>query len=263
MADTDPLADFSTFSFTHAAATRTVYRKGSGPAVVVMHEAPGITPEVARFARYVAEAGFTVFMPVLFGTPGKPVSIPYGLAQMARACVSREFAVLAENRASPITDWLRALARRAHEEIGGRGVGAVGMCLTGNFALALALDPWVLASVLSQPSLPFPLTRRKAGSVHASPETLQTLRRRAADEGLSVLGLRFQGDPICPQARFDTLGRALGGAFEPVVLPDKAANPAAPKPPHSVLTLHLIDRDGEPTKDALRRVLAFLAAKLR
>ena len=256
MAATDPLADFSSLPFTHAAATRTVYRKGSGPAVVVMHEAPGITPEVARFARYVADAGFTVLMPVLFGTPGKPVSIPYALGQMARACVSREFAVLAENRAGPITDWLRALARQAHDEIGGRGVGAAGMCLTGNFALTLALDPWVLAPVPSQPSLPFPLTRRKAASVHASPETLQTLRRRATNEGLSVLGLRFRGDPICRQARFDTLGRALGSAFEAVVLPDEAANPEAPKPPHSVLSLHLIDRDGEPTKKALRRVLA-------
>ncbi len=263
MAAMDSLKDFSKFPFTHAGVTRTVYRRGSGPAVIVMHEAPGITPEVARFARYVPDAGFTVFMPLMFGTPGKPVSIPYGLTQMARACVSREFAVLAENRASPITDWLRALARQAHEEIGGRGVGAVGMCLTGNFGLTLALDPWVLAPVLSQPSLPFPVNQRKAAAVHASPETLQTLRRRATDEGLSVLGLRFQGDPICRQARFDTLARALGDGFEAIVLPDQAANQDAPKPAHSVLTLHLIDRDGEPTKAALRRVLAFLAEKLK
>ncbi len=259
----DSLADFQTLAFTHAGATRTVYRKGSGPAVLVMHEVPGITPEVARFARYVADAGFMVFMPHMFGTPGKPVSMQYGLAQMADVCISREFAVLAENWASPITDWLRALARRAHDEIGGKGVGAIGMCLTGNFAITLALDPWVIAPVLSQPSLPFPITRRKAAAVHATAKTLAALRRRASEEGLSVVGLRFAGDPICPQARFDTLSRELGGAFEAHVLPDSAANPAGPNPYHSVLTLHLIDRAGEPTKAALERVLGFFAERLK
>ncbi len=258
----DALADFSRFPFTQNGATRDVYRQGSGPAVVVMHEVPGITPQVARFARYVARAGFTVFMPHMFGTPGKELSVPYGAAQMARACIGREFAVLAENRASPITDWLRALARRAHEEIGGKGLGAIGMCLTGNFALTLALDPWVLAPVLSQPSLPLPITRRKAAAIHASPQTLAAVRARGAAEGLSVIGLRFAGDPICQQARFDTLASALGDAFEPHVLPDSAANPEGPKPVHSVLTTHLIDRDGEPTRQALERVIRFFVERL-
>ncbi len=143
------LEGFETFPFSHAGGTRTVYRRGSGPGVVVMHEIPGITPEVARFAGFVADDGFTVFLPHLFGTPGKPFSNAYVLSQMARACVSREFSLLARRGSSPITDWLRALCRHAHARCGGPGVGALGMCVTGNFALALMVDESVMAPVLS------------------------------------------------------------------------------------------------------------------
>jgi len=265
MAAPDALSDFAAFPFSHGGAERTVYRKGSGPAVIVMHEVPGIIPEAARFARIVADAGFTVFMPNLFGTPGKPVSAGYGLREMARACISREFHVLAENRSSPITEWLRALAKRAYDEIGGRGVGAIGMCLTGNFALTMTLDPWVVAPVLSQPSLPFPITRRKAATLHATAEAVANMRRRAADEGLALLGLRFAGDRVCRSERFATLAREFGAAFEAIELPDAAANPEAPKVlgrPHAVLTLELIDRAGEPTRAALDRVIGFFKERL-
>jgi dienelactone hydrolase len=258
----DPLIDFSHFEFEHDKKRRTVYRKGTGPAVIIIHEVPGITPEGARFARYVVEAGMTGFLPHLFGVPGKPVSRAYATVELARACISREFHVLAENRSSPIVDWLRALARRAYDEIGGKGVGAVGMCLTGNFALTMMLDRCLIAPVLSQPSLPLPLTRRKAVAVHASPEALANARRRHAEEGLIVLGLRFAGDPICRRKRFDTLAQGLGDAFEAIEVPDSAANPSASKPAHCVLTLHLIDRAGEPTRAALDRVIGFLRERL-
>lgn len=258
----DALDDFAALPFAHGGRERTVYRRGTGPAVIIMHEIPGITPEVARFARYVVDAGMTVFMPRLFGVPGKPMTRPYALKEMARACIGREFRVLQENGSSPIVDWLRALGRRAFEELGGRGVGAVGMCLTGNFALTMLLDRCVVAPVLSQPSLPFPLTRRKAAALHASHEALANAKRRCMEERLKVVGLRFAGDPICRQARFRSLSRELGDAFEAIEVPDGAANPLAGKPPHSVLTLHLIDRDGEPTKAALDRVLGFLRESL-
>ncbi len=173
-----------------------------------------------------------------------------------------KFHVLAENRSSPIVDWLRALARRAYDEIGGKGVGAIGMCLTGNFALTMMLDRCLIAPVLSQPSLPLPLTGRKAAAVHASPEALANARRRHAEEGLTVLGLRFAGDPICRRARFDALAQELGDAFEAIEVPDSAANPSASKPAHCVLTLHLIDRAGEPTRAALDRVIGFLRERL-
>jgi len=259
----DRLPDFETFEFAHADRERTVYRKGEGPAVLVMHEVPGISTEVARFARRVVDAGFTVFIPHLFGPAGVKTTPLNRVSELIRVCISREFHVLAENRSSPIADWLRALAKHVHDEIGGRGIGAIGMCVTGNFALTLTLDPWVVAPVMGHPSFPLPITPAKAAAVHATPETLVNARRRIAEEGLKVLGLRFHGDALfCRAARFETLRRELGDGFEGLELPAASAKPA-PEPPHSVLTIGLIDREGEPTHEAVNRVLSFLAERLR
>ncbi len=259
----DLLKDFSTFSFTHLERERTVYRKGGGPAVLVMHEVPGISAEVARFARRVVDAGFTVFMPRMFGPVGVKTSPLNRVPELLKLCVNREFHVLAENRSSPIADWLRALARHIHEKMGGRGIGAVGMCVTGNFALTLTLDPWVLAPVMGHPSLPLPITCAKAAAVHVTPETFANARRRFAEEGLKVLGVRFHGDTLfCRAPRFETLRRELGDAFEGIELPATSAKPQ-PEPPHSVLTIGLIDREGEPTHEAVERILSFLSERLR
>lgn len=103
------LEGFREEAFTHEGKTRAVYRRGAGPGVVVMHEIPGIHPGMISFASRVADAGFSVAMPVMFGTPGKPVSTGYMLEQVLHACVSREFRLLAARKSSPITDWLRAL----------------------------------------------------------------------------------------------------------------------------------------------------------
>ncbi len=259
----DSLDDFATFTFTHTGRERRVFRKGTGPAVIVMHEVPGISAEVARFARKVVDAGFTVFMPHLFGVLGEKTNRLNRGRELAKLCISREFHVLAENRSSPIVDWLRALGRHAHEEIGGRGVGAVGMCVTGNFALTMTLDPWVVAPVLGHPSFPLPISGRKAAAVHATPEALDNARRRVREEGLKLLGVRFTGDVLfCRAARFRTLRRELGAGFEAIEVPGKASKPNL-EPPHSVLTIGLVDREGEPTRAAVDRVIGFLAERLR
>jgi dienelactone hydrolase len=257
------LQGFEQFPFTHDGVTRTIYRRGRGPGVVVMHEIPGITPQVAEFSRRVADDGFTVFMPHMFGTPGKPLSIPYALGQMARACVGREFHVFAKRESSPITDWLRALCRHAHAECGGPGVGAIGMCLTGNFALALMVDPSVMAPVLSQPSLPFPLTASHRAAIHLSDGDLEIVKRRAG-EGCGVLALRFTADPMCPRARFETLGRELGAGFEGIEIDSGSGNPyGIARTAHSVVTTDLVDQEGHPTRQALDRVLALFRERLR
>ncbi len=259
----EQLAGYTAFRFAHEGEEKIVYRKGAGPAVVVMHEVPGISTEVIRFADKVADAGFTIFMPHLFGTLGRKTNPVDRMGQLAKICISREFHCLAENRSSPIVDWLRALARHAHDEIGGVGVGAVGMCVTGNFALTMTLDPWVVAPVMGHPSFPLPLTPAKAAALHVTPETLVNARRRIADEGLKVMGLRFHGDALfCRAARFATLRRELGEGFEGIELPGRSSK-ANPEPPHSVLTIGLIDEEGEPTHEAVDRVLGFLAERLR
>ncbi len=256
----DRLDDFTRFDFSHGGRSRTVYRKGEGPPVVVIHEMPGITPEVARFGRRVAERGFTVFMPSLFGRDGKKASTIAYATSFAQVCISRQFALFAENRTGPVVDWLRALVRKVHGEIGGRGAGVVGMCLTGNFALAMAVDPEVAAPVLAQPSLP--LGRKRGDAVHAPPEALQRVRERHAEDGLKVIGLRFKGDKTCPPERFATLRRELGTAFEGHELEDGSAR-SGKAHPHSVLTTELIDREGEPTRAALDRVLGYFEERLK
>ncbi|MDD3836414.1 MAG: dienelactone hydrolase family protein [Phenylobacterium sp.] len=249
------LPGYQRFEFAHEGRTRTVYRKGTGPAVIVIHEMPGLHPLVLRFADRVAEAGMTVFCPSLFGEPGRPVSAGYALGELARGCVRAEFAAWATDRSSPIVDWLRALARKAHGECGGNGVGAVGMCFTGGFALAMMTDPAVVAPVLSQPSLPLPFgSQKRAAAIGASPREIACVRQRLEAEDLSIIGLRFFRDPFVPDARFKTYRTEFGTRFEAIEIDPKDAAPG-PGPPHSVLTIHL-NEDG-PTKAAERRVIEF------
>ena len=257
----DPLDDFEARELAFLGRSKTVFVSGSGPAVIVMAEIPGIYPLVARFARRVREEGFTVWLPNLFGRPGEPISTLRGAGTMLRACISREFRAFAADRSSPVVDWLRALAAYAHGECSGLGVGAVGMCFTGNFALAMMLEPSVRAPVLSQPSLPF----FRPGGLHISPEELSAVRERLLRDDLTVRAYRFEGDPFCRAERFAAYQRALGDRFVGRVLPDSAANPEGRErmPPHSVVTLHLVDREGEPTRAALDEILAFFRERLR
>ena len=250
----EPLAAYQKFAFSHGGRTRDVYRRGEGPAVIVIHEVPGLHPLVLRFADRVAAAGMTVFCPSLFGTPGKPPSRGYALRSMlANICLRREFVVWAGDRSSPIVDWLRALAREAHAECGGRGVGAVGMCFTGGYALAMMTEPAVVAPVLSQPSMPAG-PAGKAGAIDATPLEIACARDRFEAEDLSMIGLRFTSDRLVGDARFARYRREFGERFEAIELDDADAAPSF-IPPHSVLTLHL--RADGPSKAAEQRVIQF------
>jgi dienelactone hydrolase len=258
----DALADFESDSFTAEGRTRPLYRTGSGPAVIVMSEIPGITPRVAGFARQVADAGLTAVLPHLFGDDGRAPTAGYALASISRACISREFTVMAQGRTSPIISWLRALARAEHERCGGPGVGAVGMCFTGGFALAMMVDEVVVAPVLSQPSLPFPVTKALRRDVGLSPEDTRQVQARAA-AGTCVLGLRFTGDKFSPPERFEHLRELLGDAFVAVELDSSEGNPHGhKKAAHSVLTEDLDDRPGTPTRAALDQVLDLFRTRL-
>ena len=237
-----------------------MYRRGTGPAVIVIHEMPGLHPLVVRFADHVVAAGLTVYMPSLFGTPGRDPVGAHALGVLAKAiCVRREFDVWSRDRSSPIVDWLRALARRAKAECGGRGVGAIGMCFTGNFAPAMMTEPVVIAPVLSQPSLPLGHGRRARAAIGVSPEEIACAKRRFEAEDLSMIGLRFHGDRLVSGSRFDTLRETFGDRFEAIELDPKDAAPG-PIPPHSVLTFNL--RVDGPTKAAETRVLEFFRDRL-
>lgn len=230
----------------------------SGPAVVVIHEVYGFTPELARFCRWLAEAGLRVYAPILLGRPDASNEAKVSLRQIAGLCVSREFHLFKTGAASPVVEWLRPLAALAHEECGGKGVGVVGMCLTGGFALSMAVDPVVLAPILSQPSMP----PRNQAQLDISPGDMAKVQARVRDEGLMVRGYRFEGDRLCRPARFEALQAALGDGFAGTSLPDSAGNPQGMVPPHSVFIGDLIDRAGEPTRAAVDEVIAHLKSVL-
>lgn len=235
-------------SFTAATLTRDTYRRGAGPVVIVVHEIPGITPAVERFANEVVEAGFTVVMPDLVGTPGKPVSNAYIAQSMFKVCVAREFTTLAMNKTSPIISWLRALARSLHNEVGGKGVGAVGMCFSGGFALGMMVDDIMVAPVLSQPSLPFTVGKARGADLNLSPDDAAVIAQRASD-GCQVLGLRFDKDKLVGD-RFASLRALLGDSFIAIELPSSSPRD------HSVLT--------EQRDDAsVQRVIDFFIEKLQ
>lgn len=262
----DPLDDFELRGMRCGDVDRAVFVAGHGPGVIVMTEMPGISPHVARFARWVRDAGFRVFLPSLFGRDGAIMGVDEAVAVFRRTCVSAEFRNLGEGRNSPILRWLRELARIAHAECGGPGVGAVGMCFTGNFALSMMLEGPTLAPVLCQPTLPL----EDKAAIELSPEDAATLRERLEREDLSVLAFRFEGDKWCTAQRFAAYRQALGERFVGRELPDSAAHPEPPPffkhvvaSPHSVVTAHLIDEAGQPTLAARDEIIAFLRTRLR
>ena len=264
------LDEYATTTFTFDGKARTVYRRGTGPAVVVIAEMPGITPKVVEFADRIVELGCTAVLPHLFGEPGRDPyakgtrsSIAYVVESIVPACISREFTVLATGKTSPVIEWLKALARQSHEECGGPGVGVVGMCFTGGFALAMMAEPAVLAPVLSQPSLPFSIGKGRKHSIDISDADLATAKSRCAAESLTVLGLRFSGDPLVPAERFAFLREQLGDHFVSCEIDSSKGNPHGnPTNAHSVLTEHLIDEPGSPTREALDKVLDLYKSKL-
>ncbi len=223
---------------------RATYRRGVGPGVVVIHESPGLTPEVVAFADELVEAGFTVVLPHLFGPAGTPPRAWDPPLVWARLCVSRELSFLATGRTTPLAGWLRDLARTLHAELGGVGVGALGMCLTGGFALAMVVDPSVAGGVVAQPAVPLPLGRRRAADLGLGEADLDAVRARAR-AGCPVLGVRYADDWVTG-TRFETLRDELGAAFVAVELAGEK---------HATLTA---DRSAE----AVARVVRFLTDTL-
>lgn len=210
------LADWTTGEHVADGISHDTYRRGSGPGIVVIHESPGLTPEVIEFGDELVAAGFTVVLPHLFGSAHAPPRTWEAARVIPRLCVTREFTMFATGVTAPLAEWLRSLARELHESAGGPGVGAVGMCVTGGFALAMMVEPVVVAPVVAQPATPLPIGARRAADLNLSPDDLAVVRRRVA-AGCPVLGVRYHDDWITG-TRFETLRRELGDGFISVEL---------------------------------------------
>jgi dienelactone hydrolase len=261
-----PEADLSGWSaapFSGGGYTHDVYRKGAGPGVVLIPELPGIHPGVLGLGNHLVDNGFTVAIPSLFGEPGRAKTAGYLVGAIGRACVAREFAALALNKQRPVSAFLRALARDLNASTPGKGVGVIGQCFTGGFALAAAVDDSVLAPVLSQPSVPFPLGAARRRDPGLSESELTTVADRCATDGLCARGLRFSEDKLSPGERFATLKERLGDAFEVIDIDSGPTNQHGfGKAAHSVLTDEVREIDGHPAYEARKRVVQFLTERL-
>jgi dienelactone hydrolase len=261
-----PVADLAGWGcspFTGGGTTYDCYEKGSGPGVVLIPEIPGITPEVLGLAEHLVAAGFTVVVPSPFGDPGRAMSGSYMVGTMLRLCVSSEFRAFATNSHRPITDYLRAVASDLAARTPGRGVGMIGQCFTGGFALAAAIDDSVAASVLSQPAVPIPLGRARQIDPGVSPEEFDRIAERASTGEVCALGLRFSEDNSAPRARFDTIKARLGDAFEIIQLDSSPGNPDGyAKSAHSVLTSEVRENPANSASAARDRVVAFLKERI-
>ncbi|MFC7727950.1 dienelactone hydrolase family protein [Nocardioides sp. GCM10028917] len=225
--------------------THPVWRRGTGPGVVVIHELPGLTAGVVRFGEELVAAGYTVLLPHLFGPAGPEFNNADVARVFPRVCISRELTKLARGVTTPVAGWLRSLARELHAELGGPGVGARGMCFTGGFALAMMVDESVVAPVLCQPSTPFAVSPARSRDVNLSPGDLDIVKGRCS-AGQQVLGVRFRSDPAIGK-RFETLTTELGDAFLRVELEGKG---------HSTVTEHR-------SQVAVDAVLEFFGSRLR
>lgn len=252
------LTDFDSAPFIHDGIEHTLYTKGTGRGIVLMHELPGMTEACIALADRLVNAGYRVYMPHMFGKVGESNVIRNSL----RVCISREFYVFASNKTSPIVKWLQAICRKAHAECGGPGVGAIGMCLTGNFAISLMADPVLLAPVSCQPSLPIAMGEDGKAAFAMSPKNLKKVKARA-QAGQRFLCFRFSNDSMSPGVKYQALQKEFGPAFDGMEIPSPDESHDISPKAHSVLTADFVDKTGHPTRIAMDKVLAFFEEQLR
>lgn len=247
-----PIEDFIKKTSTHLGKTRTVYQKGTGPHVVILPEVPGLHEQVFSLGERLTDCGYTVHLLSLFGKDGEPFRYRDAPSCLLKACIQKEFAVLASQRSSPIANWVRSYCASVHQHTK-KGIALIGMCLTGNFALSMLAEPWMLAPVLCQPSLPlFPRS-----ALHVDTKTLE-------DSSQKILAMRFSHDVLCPKQRFTSLQKKLGKRIELIEIDSSIGNPHKISPiAHSVLTKDFVDQDGHPTQVALQKTIEFLNKQLK
>lgn len=236
-----------------------------GKPVILLHEIPSITPEVMYLARVIAASGFRVYLPSFMGRPGRNPGIWDQTGALWKLCVNEAIGGLRRGEHTrPAAVGLRALAREISDDHGGAGVGIVGLCMTGGFALATATEPVIRASVACEPSLPISLPLTAQDGIDISPDDQKILAARMASGDLAAMLYRFQGDKISPCKRLGRCGELFGAGFASRCLPDAAADPARKgfPPHHCVVTNHLVEAQGSLTLAARDEILAFLKWRL-
>lgn len=265
MAQYEALSGFEQFEFTFSDLSRPVYKLGddSQPAVLIVLELPGMTEHTIAFAKRLNAQGYCVYLPLIFGSPNcHPASIGKNLFQV---CIRKEFHVLATNKSSLITDWLRGLCREMRDTHGGQPVGAIGMCFTGGFVISLMIDDAVIAPVMTQPGHMGMITGdRWKSSLGIPREHLEQAKERSKRDNIKIMGSRFTKDVMCPKERFDAMERHFGDRFLRVDIDSSIHNEHDIKrSAHSVFTLDYNDTEGHPTRKAFDTLVGFLDERLK
>lgn len=217
--------------------THDVYVGGDGPPILILQELPGIGPETLELAAKLNASGFRVYLPHMFGTYGK-IELVKNSARLF--CVRKEFNIFAKGKQSPIAGWMRALTQEIKQRESSAGVGVIGMCLTGSFALTLMAEDAVLGGVASQPALPI----LGGTQLHMSQQDISAAATGMAAKGPG-LAMRYERDKLASKKLMDALKQAFGDLLETKEYPGKD---------HSLLTLDFHD-------PAYQRVDAYFKAR--
>jgi dienelactone hydrolase len=224
----------------HSHAYYVVDRSAPGaqrPSVMLMHEFPGIKKNLEKLANVLAEE-FRVVVPSIFGRDGSPSS----LDSIRQICVGREVHILARDGVSRSVGWLREFANDRVAGSSSRPFGVIGLCLTGNFALALAVDRRVAAAVVGEPAIPL----RPSGLGLSRGD--RDLVKKNVD--LRVQGYRFRRDCMSPAAKLTAAKELLDDRMRIYTLSSPSETG------HSTLT----GDDASPA--AIANVRAFLRERL-
>jgi len=221
-----------------------------GPPILLLHELPGMTPQCFYLARLLAARGYTIYMPLIVGTPGKTSANFNAL----KVLISGDF-YAQKDETSPIITSLRALRDEIHTRHPTQKMGVIGMCMSGNLPPAFLDCPYVKAVVLSQPALPT-FGDGKESKLALSRSDIKTAR----DSHVQMLAFRFTTDKLSPEPRrlkfIETFGKQITFRALPI-----------DHPAHAVLTTELFDAPNHakptgPSAEALKELIAYLAVQL-
>ncbi len=237
-----PIEGFEQFSFASGRLAHAVYYAGDprDPSLLLLPEIAGLSPGLRMFAERLIDARFRIFVPWLFGPLGRRAP----LRNAIRLCISREFANLRGGVSSPVTRWLRALTTHISKHSGGTPIGAIGMCLTGAFAIPLVIDPHVIAAVAAQPSVPLaPLflafgigRERRLSQLNVSDSEIAAARARLDTGHAHLLSVRCRSDRICPRAKLERLQREFPIGLEIREYAEAAERNRLGERPHATFT---------------------------